>query len=131
MLLFFLGLFLLSAYLNCTFYGALAKLPNSGIVVTEFAEKERDAFLKMYIVGGTLLPIPAALKDISVSLAQESRIKTLAPAQPGAEAVPHAVTGKSLGLGAVFISILYWLSPIAGALFLLIFLLPIPREEEE
>jgi hypothetical protein len=130
LLLFFLGLFLLSTYLNCTFYGSLAELPHSGIVVTEYAEKERDIFLKMYIARGTLLPSPAALKDISVSLARGSSIKALAPAQPAAETVPPAATGKSLGLGTAFISILYWLSPITGALFLLIFLLPIPREEE-
>jgi hypothetical protein len=131
LLLFFLGLFLLSTYLNCTLYGSLAELSHSGIVVTEYAEKERDIFLKMYIAGGTLLPSPAALRDISVSLARESRIKALAPAQPGTEAISRGATGKSLDPGAAFISILYWLSPISGALFILIFLLPIPREEEE
>ena len=130
LLLIFLGLFLLATYLNCTFYSSLAEFPHSGIAVTEYAEKERDIFLKMYIAGGTLLPRPAALTDISVTLARVSGIKALAPVQSGAANSPRVATVKSVDPGAAFISILYWLSPVTGILFLLTFLLPIPREEE-
>jgi len=69
-LFFCLAAFVLTVFLNCTLYGSIARIPYFGITITEYAEKERDVFLVMYIAGGSLLPHNEKIKDISLSRPQ-------------------------------------------------------------
>lgn len=129
-LFFILVLLVVSAYLNCTLYGSIARIPYFGSTITEYAEKERDVFLIMYIAGGSLLPHNEKIKDISMSLARRTHIKAFTAPQQTKPIGPYA-TRKTFDLAAALIRLLYWVPPVALSLFLLLLLLPRPRPEEE
>ncbi len=85
-LFFFIVAFITSVFLNCTLYGSIARVPYFGITITEYAEKERDIFLLMYIAGGGLLPENEKIRDISMPLARRAHKKafrdTMQPTEP-------------------------------------------------
>ena len=130
----FLVIFITSAFLNCTLYGSIAREPYFGITITEYAEKERDIFLLMYIAGGGLLPENEKVRDISMSLARRTYSKAFQDTVQHPETIGPYATRKTFDLAAALIRILYWIPPFALALFFLVLLLPRPQpliEEEE
>jgi hypothetical protein len=130
-LFFVFAFFVISGYLNCTLYGSIARIPYFGITITEYAEKERDAFLNMYITGGSLLPRNGKIKDISMSLARRThKIAFTAPQQNEPIDPPYA-NRKTFDLTAALIRMLYWIPPVSLALFLLALLMPKAAREEE
>jgi hypothetical protein len=128
-LFFAIFLFVTSAYLNCTLYGSIARIPHFGITITEYAEKQRDAFLIMYIAGGSLLPHNKKIRDISMSLARRTHKKAFTAPQQTEPIGPYA-TRKTFDLAAALIHILYWIPPFSLALFLIVLLIPKSRSEE-
>jgi hypothetical protein len=125
----FIVVFIISTYLNCALYGSVARLPYFGITITEYAEKERDIFLVMYIAGGSLLPHNQTIKDISISLTRRIHIKAFTAPQQTEPIAPYA-TRKTFDLAAALISLLYWVPPITLSLFLLVLLLTRPKRGE-
>lgn len=123
-------LFTTSVYLNCTLYGSIARIPYFGITITEYAEKERDVFLIMYIAGGSLLPHNEKIKDISMSLARRTHKKAFISPQQTELIGPYA-TRKTFDLTAALIRILYWIPPFSVALFFLVLLMPKASSDEE
>jgi hypothetical protein len=122
--------FIASVYLNCTLYGSIARIPYFGITITEYAEKQRDAFLIMYIAGGSLLPHNEKIRDISMSLARRTHKKAFAAPQQTEPIGPYA-TRKTFDLAAALIHILYWIPPVSLALLFLVLLLPKTSRVEE
>lgn len=123
-------IFAVSAFLNCTLYGSIARIPHFGITLTEYAEKERDVFLVMYIAGGSLFPQNVKIKDLSLALARRTHKKVFAPPQQAAPITPYA-TRETFDLAAALIHFLYWVTPLSLALFLLILLMPKAPGAEE
>ena len=130
-LFFFIALFITSAFLNCTLYGSIARVPCFGITITEYAEKERDIFLLMYIAGGGLLPENEKIRDISMSLARKAHKKAFRDTALLTEPIGPYATRKTFDLAAALIRILYWIPPFALALLFLIILIPRPRPSNE
>ena len=128
-LFFFIIAFIASVYLNCTLYGSIARFPYFGITMTEYAERERDVFLIMYIAGGTLLPHNNKIKDISMSLARRTH-KDVFPAPQQTEPIGPYATRRTFDLVAVLVRILYWIPPVSLALFFIVLLLPKSSDEE-
>ena len=125
-------IFIISAGLNCMLYGSIARAPYFGITITEYAEKERDIFLHLYIAGGTLLPRNEKLTDISLSLVRRSYKEAFKDAPQHPEPISPYATGKTFDLPAVIIRILYWVTPATLALlFIVIFIPHQPRSKEE
>lgn len=122
-------IFVVSLFANCTLYGSIARIPHFGITITEYAEKERDVFLIMYIASGSLLPHNARIKDLSLSLARRAHKKVFMPPQESAPISPYA-TRETFDLAAALIRFLYWITPVSLALFLLLLLMPKAPEEE-
>ena len=122
--------FIISLYLNCTLYGAIARIPYFGITFTEYAEKERDVFLVMYIAGGSLLPHNEKIKDLSMSLARRLHREAFAAPQQKEPIGPYA-TRSTFDLAAALVRILYWVPPVAVALFFILLLLPQGTSEED
>ncbi|MDX1776110.1 MAG: hypothetical protein R3297_05985 [Desulfobulbales bacterium] len=130
-ILFFTILLLIaSLYLNCTLYGSIARIPYFGMSITEYAEKQRDVFLIMYIAGGSLLPHNEKIRDISMSLARRTHKKAFTAPQQTEPIGPYA-TGKTFDLVAALIHILYWIPPVSLALILVVLLLPKTEGGEE
>ena len=123
-LFFFIVVFIAAAFLNCTLYGSIARIPYFGITITEYAEKERDIFLLMYIAGGRLLPQNEKITDISMSLARRTYTKAFKNTVQHTESIGPYATRKTFDLPAALIRILYWIPPIALALLLLVILMP-------
>ena len=129
-LFFIIVVFIASAFLNCALYGSIARIPYFGITITEYAEKERDVFLIMYIAGGSLLPHNEKITDISMSLARRTHKKAFTVPQQTEPIGPYA-TRKTFDLAAALIRILYWIPPVFLALFFLVLLLPKTSTDEE
>jgi len=125
----FIVVFIISTYLNCALYGSVARIPYFGITITEYAEKERDIFLLMYIAGGSLLPHNQTIKDISISLTRRIHIQAFTAPQQTEPIDPYA-TRKPFDLVAALISLLYWVPPITLSLFILVLLLTRPQRGE-
>ena len=133
-LFFFIVVFIISAFLNCTLYGSIAKVPYFGITITEYAEKERDIFLLMYIAGGGLLPQNKKIRDLSMSLARRAYKEAFKDSVQHTETIGQYATRKTFDLPAALIRILYWIPPLALALLLITVLIPRQRssgDEEE
>ena len=111
-LFFFIALFITSAFLNCTLYGSIARVHCFGITITEYAEKERDIFLLMYIAGGGLLPENEKIRDISMSLARRAHKKAFRDTALLTEPIGPYETRKTFDLAAALIRILYWIPPL-------------------
>ncbi len=129
-LFFIIVLFITSAYLNCTLYGSIARIPYYGISFTEYAEKERDVFLVMYIAAGSLLPHNEKITNLSMSLARRTHKKAFTAPQQNDPIGPYA-SRKTFDMAATFIRILYWVPPVSLALFFLVLLMPKYSREEE
>ena len=123
--------FITSAFLNCTLYGSIARIPYFGITITEYAEKERDIFLLMYIAGGSLLPQNQKIRDISMSLARRTHKKGFSTSPQQKEPIGPYASKNTIDLLSILIRILYWITPVALALVFLVLLIPGPRKEEE
>ena len=133
-LFFFLILFITSAFLNCTLYGSISRAPYFGITITEYAEKERDVFLLMYIAGGGLMPENEKIRDISMSLARRTYKKAFRDTVQHSETIGPYATSKTFDLAAALIRILYWIPPFTLALLFIVLLMHRPRpsiEDEE
>ena len=120
-------------FLNCTLYGSIARVPYFGITITEYAEKERDIFMLMYIAGGGLLPDNEKISDISMSLARRAHKKAFRDTIHLSEPIGPYATRKTFDLAATLIRILYWMTPFSLALIFLVVLLPraLSSNEEE
>ena len=129
-LFFFIVLFIAAVFLNCSLYGSIARIPYFGITIAEYAEKERDVFLVMYIAGGSLLPHNEKIKDISMSLARRTHKKAFTAPNPAEPIGPYA-TRKTFDLAVALIRILYWIPPVALALIFLVLLMPKSSRGEE
>jgi len=121
---FFIVIFIISAFLNCTLYGAIARAPYFGITISEYAEKERDIFLLMYIAGGQLLPRDEKITDISMALARRTYNKAFKNTAQLTEPIGPYATSKTFDLLAVLVRVLYWIPPFTLALFFLVILIP-------
>ena len=121
---FFIIFFILSAFLNCTLYGAIARVPYFGITISEYAEKERDVFLLMYIAGGRLLPRNEKITDISMTLARRTYSKAFKNTDQLTEPTGPYGGSKTFDLLAVLVKVLYWIPPFTLALFFLVSLIP-------
>ena len=130
-LFFFIVLFITSVFLNCTLYGSIAKVPYFGITITEYAEKERDIFMLMYIAGGGLLPNNEKISDIGMSLARRAHKKAFRDTIHLSEPIGPYATRKTFDLAATLIRILYWVPPFSLALIFLVVLLPRARSSNE
>jgi len=108
----------------------MVRIPYFGISITEYAEKERDAFLIMYITGGSLLPRNEKITDISMSLARRTHKKASTAPQKNEPIGPYA-NRRTFDLTAALIRMLYWIPPVSLALFLLALLMPKAASEEE
>jgi hypothetical protein len=128
---FIIVFFIISAFLNCTLYGSIARVPYFGITITKYAEKERDIFLLMYIAGGRLLPRNEKITNISMTLARRTYNKAFKNTVQHTEPIGPYATSKTFDLLAVLIRILYWVPPLALALFFLVILMPRPRSSSE
>ena len=106
-------------------------MPYFGITITEYAEKERNVFLLMYIAGGGLLPENEQIRDISISLARRAYGKAFRDTVQHNEPISPYANRKTFDLPASLIHILYWIPPIALALFLLVILMPRARPSDE
>ena len=124
---FFTVLFILSVFLNCTLYGSIARVSYFGITISEYAEKERDIFLLMYIAGGRLLPRNEKITEFSMALSRRTYSKTFKNSVQHAEPVGPYATNKTFDLPALLIRMLYWIPPLALALFFLVILIPRTR----
>jgi hypothetical protein len=130
-LVFIIFVFIISVFLNSTLYGSIARVPYFGITITEYAEKERDIFLLMYIAGGGLLPNNEKISDISMSLARRAHKKAFRDTIPHSEPIGPYATRKTFDLAATLIRILYWIPPFFLALIFLVVLLPRSRSSNE
>ncbi len=130
-LFFCIVVFIISAFLNCTLYGSIARVPYFGITITEYAEKERDIFLLMYIAGGGLLPQNKKIKDVSMSLARRAYKEAFNDSVQHSETIGPYATRKTFDLPAALIRILYWITPFALALLIITILLPRSRSSNE
>jgi len=130
-LTFILVTLLVSASLNCMFYGAIAKTPNFGIAMTEYAEKERDIFLLMYIAGGSLLPENEKIRDFSLPLIRRSYKKAFKNVAISPESRPPYAADKTFDLPVFLIRVLYWTPPSSLALLFLVILLPYQSRSKE
>jgi len=130
-LFFFMVVFITSAFLNCTLYGSIARVPYFGITITEYAEKERDIFLLMYITGGGLLPQNEKIRDISMSLARRAHKKAFRNTVQLTEPIGPYATSKTFDLPAALIRVLYWIPPLVLALLFLLVLMPRPRPSND
>jgi len=130
-LFFFMVVFITSAFLNCTLYGSIARVPYFGITITEYAEKERDIFLLMYITGGGLLPQNEKIRDISMSLARRAHKKVFRNTVQLTEPIGPYATSKTFDLPAALIRVLYWIPPLVLALLFLLVLMPRPRPSND
>lgn len=130
-LFFFLVVFITSAFLNCTLYGSIARVPYFGITMMEYAEKERDIFLLMYTAGGGLLPENEKIRDISMSLARRTYKKAFRDTVQHTEPIGPYATRKTFDLAAALIHLLYWIPPFSLALLFIVILLPRPRPSNE
>ena len=130
-LVFIIVVFITSVFLNCTLYGSISRVPYFGITITEYAEKERDIFLLMYIAGGGLLPNNEKIRDISMSLARRAHKKAFRDTIQLSEPIGPYATRKTFDLAATLIRILYWIPPFALALIFLVVLLPGSRSSNE
>jgi hypothetical protein len=119
--------FILSVLLNCTLYGSITRVPYFGITMTEYAEKERDIFLLMYIAGGRLLPSNERIADISMALARRTYSKVFQNTVHHTEPIGPYATTKTFDLLALLIRFLYWIPPLTLALFFLVILIPRTR----
>jgi hypothetical protein len=128
---FIIVFFIISAFLNCTIYGSIARVPYFGITITKYAEKERDIFLLMYIAGGRLLPRNEKITNISMALARRTYNKAFKNTVQHTKPIGPYATSKTFDLLAVLIRILYWVPPLALALFFLVILMPRPRSSSE
>ena len=95
--------------------------------MTEYAEKERDIFLLMYIAGGRLLPGNERITDISMALAKRTYSKAFQNTVHRTEPIGPYATDKTFDLLALLIRFLYWIPPLTLALFFLIILIPRTR----
>jgi hypothetical protein len=127
-LFFFIVLLITSTYLNFALYGSVARVPYFGITITEYAEKERDIFLIMYIAGGSLLPHNQTIKDISMPLTRRTHKRAFTAPQQIEPIGPYE-TRKTFDLIAALIRLLYWVPPITLSLFFLVLFLPRPKRE--
>jgi hypothetical protein len=130
-LFFIIVVLVTSAFLNCTLYGSIARVPYFGITITEYAEKERDTFLLMYIAGGGLLPQNEKIRDISMSLARRAYKKAFRETFQHNEPIGPYATRKTFDLAAALIRILYWIPPVALALLFIVILMPKARPSNE
>ncbi|MBW2466293.1 MAG: hypothetical protein JRF02_03250 [Deltaproteobacteria bacterium] len=130
-LFFFILLFIASVFFNCSLYGSIARVPYFGITITEYAEKERDIFMLMYIAGGRLLPQNDKVRDISMSLFQRAYTKTFKGTVKSSEPIGPYETRKTFDLPAALIRLLYWIPPVALALIFIVLLLPRPKPSIE
>jgi len=130
-LFFFLVVFITSAFLNCTLYGSIARVPYFGITITEYAEKERDIFLLMYIAGGGLIPENEKIRDIGMSIARRTYKKAFRDTIEHSETIGPYATRETFDLAAALIRILYWISPFALALVFLVILTPRSQSSDE
>ena len=126
-LFFFIVVFITSVFLNCTLYGSIARVPYFGITITEYAEKERDIFLLMYIAGGSLIPENEKIRDISMSLARRAHKKAFRDTVQHIEPIGPYATRTTFDLAAALIRLLYWIPPFALSLLFLVLLMPRPR----
>ena len=125
-------IFILTACLNCMLYGSVAKIPYFGVTIAEYAEKERDIFLQMYIAGGNLLPRKEKFADISMSLVRRSYEGAFRNAPRHSDPIGPYATGGTFDLPAILVRILYWFPPAALALLFLVILMPSrPQANEE
>lgn len=122
--------FIASMFLNFTLYGSIARIPYFGITITEYAEKERDVFLIMYIAGGSQFPHNKNIQQISMSLARRTYKKAFTAPQQTEPIGPYA-TQKTFDIAVVLIRILYWTPPVSLALFFIFLLLPKTSNDEE
>ena len=123
--------FIISAFLNCTLYGSIVKVPYFGITITEYAEKERDVFLLMYIAGGGLLPQNKKIRDVGISLARRAYKEAFKDTVQRTETIGQYATHKTFDLPAALIRILYWIPPLALALLIITILLPRQRPSDD
>ena len=130
-LFFFMVVFITSAFLNCTLYGSIARVPYFGITITEYAEKERDILLLMYIAGGGLLPQNEKIRDISMSLARRAHKKAFRNTVQLTEPIGPYATSTTFDLPAALIRLLYWIPPLVLALLFLVVLMPRPRPSND
>jgi len=130
-LFFFIVVFIATSFLNCTLYGSIARIPYFGTAIIEYAEKERDIFLLMYIAGGQLLPQDEKIADISMSLARRTYTKAFKDTVQHNKSIGPYATNKTFDLLAVLIRILYWIPPLSLALFFLVILIPWTRPSIE
>jgi hypothetical protein len=128
-LFFFIVLLITSTYLNFALYGSVARVPYFGITITEYAEKERDIFLIMYIAGGSLLPHNQTIKDISMPLTRRTHKRAFTAPQQIEPIGPYE-TRKTFDLIAALIRLLYWVPPITLSLFFVFIFLPRPQRED-
>jgi hypothetical protein len=126
-LFFCIAVFISSVFINCTLYGSIARTPYFGITMSEYAEKERDIFLLMYIAGGRLLPTNEKITDISMALARRTYSKILKNTAQHTDPISPYATTKTFDLPAALIRILYWIPPLTLALFFLVILIPRTR----
>ena len=122
---------LLSASLNCMLYGAIAKIPYFGIIMTEYAEKERDIFLLMYIAGGSLLPQNEKIGKISLPLIRRSYKKAFSDAAMPNEPIGPYATSTTFDMPVFLIRVLYWVPPSALGLLFLAILMPRQNRSKE
>jgi hypothetical protein len=130
-LIFFLFLFITSAYVNCTLYGSIASVPHLSVALSEYAEKERDIFLLMYIAGGRSLPRSEQMKEVGFTLIRRAHSKAFRETIQHTETIGPYATRKTFDAPAASIRILYWVPPLSLALILIILLMPRPRKFNE
>lgn len=126
-----LAVFLSSAFLNCALYGSIARVPYFGVTITEYAEKERDVFLLMYIAGGAQLPHNDKFSELSFSLARRAYKKAFTDTVKHPERIGPYATRTTFDLPAALVRILYWVPPLALALIFIVMLIPRARPSED
>ena len=92
--------------------------------MTEYAEKERDIFLLMYIAGGRLLPRNEKITDISMALTRRTYNKAFRNTVQLTEPAGPYANSKTFDLLAALVRILYWIPPFTLALLFLVVLIP-------
>ncbi len=109
----------------------MARVPYFGITLAEYAEKERDIFLQMYMAGGSLLPQSEKVRDIGFSLVRRAYKKAFRDIIEHSEPIGPYATRRTFDLPAASIRILYWIPPLSLALLILVILIPRPRPSAE
>jgi hypothetical protein len=123
------AIFFASGFLNCTLYGSAAKIPYFGNYITEKAARDRDIFMLMYITAGSFLPHSKKIADISLSFVRRAHQETFQDTPETLEPIGPYATRKTFDLVAALIRILYWTPPVFLALFIILLLLPKPRNK--